>query len=102
LIEYRDGLPNYWREETLGQLEQAVKAYLDHSRRDELSPENIASLKLYLIHWAEAPCYRNSQYATALDLFQLDKAIANAHNINNTEDISITVNLLMQLGIDPF
>jgi hypothetical protein len=110
-------MPNYWKDETSGQMAKAVEAYWDHSRRDELSPENIASLKLYLIHWAEAPCYsrllggklptqnatyRNSEYATALDLFQLDKAIAIAHNINNTEDISIAVNLLMQLGIDPF
>jgi hypothetical protein len=47
-------------------------------------------------------CYRNSEYATALNLFQLDKAIASAHEINNIEDVSNTINILMQLGIDPF
>jgi hypothetical protein len=102
MIEYNNGIPKYWKDETSGQMTKAVNAYWSPSRRDELSPENIASLKLYLIHWAEAPCYKNNEYATAVDLVQLDKAIKEAHNINNTEDISITVNILMQLGIDPF
>jgi hypothetical protein len=105
-IPYNNGIPSYWQDETSGQIKKAVDAYwqarIITGKNDELSPENIAILKLYLIHWAEAPCYRNNEYATAVDLFQLDKAIAMAHNINNTEDISITVNLLMQLGIDPF
>lgn len=102
MIKYNNGMPNYWKNETSGQMAKAVEAYWSTSRRGELNSENIASLKLYLIHWAEAPCYRNNEYITETDLAQLDKAIKKAHNINNTEDISITVNILMNLGIDPF
>jgi hypothetical protein len=101
-IPYNNGKPSYWRDETSGQIKKAVEAYWSHSRRDELSPENVAILRIYLLHWAKAPCYRDDQYATEEDLIELDKAIAIAHNINNTEDIDITVNILMQLGIDPF
>jgi hypothetical protein len=105
-IPYNNGIPSYWQDETSGQIKKAVDAYwqarIITGKNDELSLENIAILRLYLLHWAEAPCYKSSEYATATDLVQLDKAIASAHEINNIEDVSNTINILMQLGIDPF
>jgi hypothetical protein len=105
-IPYNNGIPSYWQDETSGQIKKAVDAYwqarIITGKNDELSPENIAILRIYLLHWAEAPCYRDNEHATATDLVQLDKAIAKAQNIKNIKDISNTLDFLMQLGIDPF
>jgi len=105
MLDYNNGLPNYWRDETSGRMEQAVAAYwggiLD-GFPEGLSSENITMLKMYLIHWSSAPCYRLNEHATPDLLALLDKAIASAQSINNIDDLSDTINTLMELGIDPF
>lgn len=104
-IPYNNGLPSYWQDETSGRIKKAVEAYFlarIAGNNEELSAENLAILRIYVLHWAQAPCYKNCEYATAADLHQLDKAIASAQKINNIKDLSNTVDFLMQLGIDPF
>lgn len=107
MIKYNNGIPNYWRDETSGKLAEAVtaywKPYMDNQKTiPELTSEHIAALKMYIAHWAEAPCWKNNPYIDAQVLGQLQKAIDMANSIGSRKDISLTINELLELGIDPF
>lgn len=107
MIKYNNGMPVYWRDETSGRMLTAVMAfwlpYADSPNNvPELSEEHIIYLKQYLVHWAEAPCYRTNPYATAEHKMQLDSAIALCKSIESRKDINVALDALMELAIDPF
>ena len=106
-IEYNNGMPMYWRDEMSGKLLTAVMAYWtpyadtpDHI--PELNDDHVSALRMYLIHWAEAPCWRRNPHANAEHNSQLESAIALAKSIFCRSDISNTLDALLELSIDPF
>ena len=113
MINYNNGMPAYWRDETSGKMEDAVWEYFDPYANPEQDPEKIteipeltnqslALLKRYILHWANAPCYRHNPSATPEHMAELGKAIALAEKIEGRSDINKALAALMHLGIDPF
>ena len=106
MIPYFQGTPKYWRYEVSGELEAAVNAYFkpynDNSEISELSDRHIQLLKEYLLHWAEAPVWRQNSHAEVGQLEKLDRAIARIKAVNTRQDIGQCIIELSYLGIDPF
>ena len=100
-------MPMYWRDEMSGRLLASVMAfwspYAEHPQNvSELETKDIENLKMYLVHWAKAPCWRLNPNADAEKLAELDKAIALTQAIDSRKSINRALSALMELGIDPF
>ena len=107
MIKYNLGMPMYWRDETSGRLLASVMAfwssYADTPKNvSELDETDIANLRMYLVHWAKAPCWKKNPNITPKIKAQLNKAIAMTENIKNRTDINKALDALLDLGIDPF
>ena len=100
MIEYNNGMPVYWRNESSGKLEEAVNAYWMPCAN--LSANHVNLLRQYIVHWATAPCWRNNPYLDAGIEAELDKAIALSRSITTRSDICDALDSLMTLAIDPF
>jgi hypothetical protein len=101
------GTPLYWRDEISGKMLDSVMAfwspYADTPENiPELSDADLANLKMYIVHWAAAPCWRNNPSITPEIEARLESAIAQAKNIASRADINKTLDALLDLGIDPF
>lgn len=97
----------YWREETSGKMESAVNAYwLPYTNNQkglpELSDEHINILRMYIVHWAKAPCWLGNPHINSDLHHDLELAIEEAESISDRKSISQTLNSLLELGIDPF
>jgi|SRR5210317_225068 len=126
MIQYINGAPVYWRAETSGKMEEAVHAYWQpyaensQAPAPELSDEHITVLRMYIVHWAEAPAWKNNPDITEELRSDLIRAIAMAHLMrtrmrsvpllcngqmlpaSRRDDISKVLNKLLEHGIDPF
>ncbi len=96
------GGPRYWRDETSGRLAEAVAAYLKCSPGLPLSLTAIEHLRMYLLHWAEAPCFRSNPAANPKHRAALLALASRAENIESREDIGEWVESALTLGLDPF
>jgi len=86
--------------ETSGRLESAVKAYFDP--RAKLSQKQLEYLKAYIVHWADAPCYKANPFAEIEDMAALHALIDAGRAISSREDIDNWIDQALELGIDPF
>lgn len=107
-IPFRNGGPCYWMHEETGILQQAVNAYFLPYRTVmvipsiELAEKPLLYLRSYLVHWADAPCYKNNPHATDEDLGRLKELIESAKRINSRKDIDEWLEQALEIGIDPF
>ena len=97
----------YWRDETSGRLLTAVMNYWtpyadSPDRVEELNQSDISALRMYLSHWANAPCWSNNPHATAEHKANLETAISLAESISSRADVSRTIDALSRVAIDPF
>jgi hypothetical protein len=90
-------LPFNWHDEVSGELPRAVAAYLDN--RIDGSPLTYAQIVLlreYLVHYIDAPCWDNPEFAN--ELLDLRKS---AREIESAGDIAEWVLKGMDIGLDP-
>jgi hypothetical protein len=99
------GLPFYWQHETSGELESAVKAYLDN-RIDGMTirDEQISLLREYLAHYINAPCWSNSEFACELEdefVSKLKELRAAAPGLRTPGEIGEWIAKCLDIGLDP-
>ena len=52
-------VPHFWKFERTGTLAAAIKAFLDdRCEASTISDEHVKLVVAYLVHWIEAPCWR--------------------------------------------
>lgn len=107
-IPYNNGIPCYWKNEATGGLQTAVNAYFLPYQTIvvlpsiELAEKPLLYLRSYLFHWADAPCYKNNEYATEETRAKLEKLIQSAKHINSRKAIDDWIDQALDIGIDPF
>ncbi|MEH2390039.1 MAG: hypothetical protein V7K14_30600 [Nostoc sp.] len=89
------GLPLNWKDETSGELSNAVFKYFG---REHLFPEEITLLAEFCQHFINAPCWdANEGFPNELAALRQSAAV-----ISTVPDISRWISACLEIGIDPF
>lgn len=94
------GLPPYWRNETSGNLREAIETYIRYKAKEIQNPPTTTHIKLiksYLAMWIYSPAYIQSPG------FEAEKKILRdtVEHINSVQDIDRWLDAAMEIGIDP-
>ena len=91
--------PKFWRNETSGQLEFAVRAYLDNPQT--MTPNEIAYMRAYLGQWIASPVWDMNPAHTAATHAALMALRGDVGRIMNGLDIGRWLRDALDAGIDP-
>lgn len=105
-INYNQGLPLYWREETSGKLASAFEWYLNLDEVAAVDSKvvqiNLNLLKVYVVQYLRAPCWVNHEGVSANYLDLLERTIKEAEEIATPTNLTQVLTMCLNLGIDPF
>ena len=91
------GLPFHWQHEVSGRLATAVTAYLDNRiHKETIAEEDVTILREYLVHYINAPCWNNEEFAS-----QLTALRSSAPTLDSATKISEWIWDAMEIGLDP-
>ena len=91
-------LPLRWQDDQTGQLQSAVRAYLDE-RTDTASPASEADRRLlvdYLDHYINAPCWNDHLFDEEIESLR-DRVL----EIETTAEIADWIHGCLAIGLDP-
>ena len=90
--------PGYWKNETGGRLRPAVEAYLSG---EQLSPEQIATIRAYLRQWINAGVWDQNPNHTDDSRGWLDDMRSCVDGLTSQEAIKTWIKIAITLGMDP-
>ena len=92
------GAPNFWMNETGGELQPAVRRYLEGQ---PLTIRQIVLIRAYFKQWILSPAWDANPHQTAAGAAQLAQLRKTVYQIGSREDIGKWLADAIDLGIDP-
>jgi hypothetical protein len=92
--------PKFWRNETGGQLHEAIGRYLEAPGR--MTSKDIALVRAYICQWVNSPVWELNPLHYAESLTELADLRESARLLFTVADIHAWIDRALDAGIDPF